>query len=265
MPIEFGCPCGKTLRVRDELAGERVKCPVCGEIRSVPLDSLAVFVDDDDDSAVASAPAESPATRTPKRSHEPQRADKKAAKSIRPGDVTVEDTDNAKQKTDRRRADKSLDTKPTLDAKPKANRSATTRVEVPSGQSIIGKPVDTIFRILVPSMFGHTLLRIGETKLVEETQRAGSFRHSEFHLDEVTGAEIRVTRNRGLLMCGLMTLPIGIGLVPLIAYLFDRYRLLVIYFRSSNTLTVSIQSLEEEAYAFVESLLLRRVPTKSDD
>jgi len=36
MPIEVQCPCGKTLNVGDDLAGRRVKCPVCGEILSVP-------------------------------------------------------------------------------------------------------------------------------------------------------------------------------------------------------------------------------------
>ena len=36
MPIEVQCPCGKTLNVGDDLAGRRVKCPVCGEILAVP-------------------------------------------------------------------------------------------------------------------------------------------------------------------------------------------------------------------------------------
>ena len=36
MPIEIQCPCGKTLNVGDDLAGGRVKCPVCGEILAVP-------------------------------------------------------------------------------------------------------------------------------------------------------------------------------------------------------------------------------------
>ena len=29
MPLKIGCPCGKRLRVRDDQAGKRVKCPVC--------------------------------------------------------------------------------------------------------------------------------------------------------------------------------------------------------------------------------------------
>ncbi|HEX5273050.1 MAG TPA: hypothetical protein VFW33_21280 [Gemmataceae bacterium] len=36
MPIAFSCPCGRALRVKDELAGRRVKCPACGEALTVP-------------------------------------------------------------------------------------------------------------------------------------------------------------------------------------------------------------------------------------
>ena len=35
MPITLRCACGKTLRVGDELAGKRVKCPVCEAIQTV--------------------------------------------------------------------------------------------------------------------------------------------------------------------------------------------------------------------------------------
>ena len=47
MPIALSCPCGKNLRVQDNLAGRRVKCPVCGEILEVApataLDEEIVF------------------------------------------------------------------------------------------------------------------------------------------------------------------------------------------------------------------------------
>ncbi len=36
MPIPLSCACGRTLRVKDELAGRRVKCPTCGETLTVP-------------------------------------------------------------------------------------------------------------------------------------------------------------------------------------------------------------------------------------
>ena len=36
MPINFDCSCGKTLRVPDEHAGRRVKCPACAVVSTVP-------------------------------------------------------------------------------------------------------------------------------------------------------------------------------------------------------------------------------------
>src|SRR5436305_584175 len=36
MPIAFSCPCGKMLRVPDEHAGRRAKCPACNAIVEVP-------------------------------------------------------------------------------------------------------------------------------------------------------------------------------------------------------------------------------------
>ena len=36
MPISFQCTCGRTLRVKDELAGRRARCPQCSSILTVP-------------------------------------------------------------------------------------------------------------------------------------------------------------------------------------------------------------------------------------
>jgi hypothetical protein len=36
MPIPFRCACGRSLRVKDELAGRKVKCPECGGVLIVP-------------------------------------------------------------------------------------------------------------------------------------------------------------------------------------------------------------------------------------
>src|SRR5262249_11505509 len=37
VPVEFNCDhCERSIRVRDELAGKRVKCPSCSETVSVP-------------------------------------------------------------------------------------------------------------------------------------------------------------------------------------------------------------------------------------
>jgi hypothetical protein len=36
MPITFNCTCGKILRVPDETAGRRAKCPACNAVVNVP-------------------------------------------------------------------------------------------------------------------------------------------------------------------------------------------------------------------------------------
>jgi hypothetical protein len=36
MPITISCSCGKNLRVKDELAGKRIKCPACAGVIPVP-------------------------------------------------------------------------------------------------------------------------------------------------------------------------------------------------------------------------------------
>lgn len=66
MPIMLNCPCGKTLRIADEHAGRRVKCPACAAVISQtppepqfevvdepppqqPLSKARAPIDDDDD------------------------------------------------------------------------------------------------------------------------------------------------------------------------------------------------------------------------
>lgn len=41
MPITFACSCGKTLRVKDDLAGRWVRCPACKETAIVPETAMA--------------------------------------------------------------------------------------------------------------------------------------------------------------------------------------------------------------------------------
>jgi hypothetical protein len=49
VPITFDCPCGKSLRVDDEHAGRRVKCPVCGAITLVPSANPQSEVENEDE------------------------------------------------------------------------------------------------------------------------------------------------------------------------------------------------------------------------
>lgn len=41
MAINVACQCGKAFRVKDEVAGKRVKCPACGRVLDIPEDSEA--------------------------------------------------------------------------------------------------------------------------------------------------------------------------------------------------------------------------------
>ncbi|MEK7310101.1 MAG: zinc-ribbon domain-containing protein, partial [Planctomycetota bacterium] len=36
MPVSFKCGCGKSLRVKDEFAGKKVKCPSCNQVIVTP-------------------------------------------------------------------------------------------------------------------------------------------------------------------------------------------------------------------------------------
>lgn len=40
MTIPLPCSCGKTLKVKEELAGKRIKCPACNQVLTVPVPEL---------------------------------------------------------------------------------------------------------------------------------------------------------------------------------------------------------------------------------
>src|SRR5947209_19965792 len=46
MPISIQCGCGRTLRVKDELAGRKVRCPECSTILTVPKSDAEYHVMD---------------------------------------------------------------------------------------------------------------------------------------------------------------------------------------------------------------------------
>ncbi len=52
MPIDFMCPCGQKLRVKDEFAGRKVRCPKCSQpvtaAASAPEPLVAVLVPDEE-------------------------------------------------------------------------------------------------------------------------------------------------------------------------------------------------------------------------
>jgi F0F1-type ATP synthase assembly protein I len=41
------CPCDRAFRVKDELAGKKIRCPACKQILLVPAPEIEIFVEDD--------------------------------------------------------------------------------------------------------------------------------------------------------------------------------------------------------------------------
>ncbi len=80
MPITFNCPCGKSLRVADEHAGKRIKCPACQTVGTAPKAEPAFeVVEDEPEKKPAPAPAK------------PKLAPKPAAKPTKPAPRDEED------------------------------------------------------------------------------------------------------------------------------------------------------------------------------
>ncbi len=61
MPIPLSCSCGKKLRVKDELAGRRVKCPACGGAIAVPAAEAEFEVVEDEPAPAPKAKTSAPA------------------------------------------------------------------------------------------------------------------------------------------------------------------------------------------------------------
>jgi hypothetical protein len=80
------CPCGKTLKVSDELAGKRVKCPGCGGVLTAPEALAELEPLDDDAPDAAGGPAE-PGPRAPARK---KKKKKKRAKTREEVDAEYE-------------------------------------------------------------------------------------------------------------------------------------------------------------------------------
>lgn len=72
MPITLNCPCGKSLRVPDEHAGKRVKCPACGGVAAVPKPEPAPMFEvvEDVSEALVSPPPPPRAKPVPARADE---------------------------------------------------------------------------------------------------------------------------------------------------------------------------------------------------
>ena len=67
MPIECACPCGRRLRVADEFAGKKARCPQCGAVVAVPPPAP--------DAGESEAPEDEPPVVRPRRKKKRRPAD----------------------------------------------------------------------------------------------------------------------------------------------------------------------------------------------
>src|SRR5580700_8767463 len=56
MPIALSCPCGRAYRVKDDLAGKRIRCSDCGAVFAVPTDEELDAASGIEQATVASLP-----------------------------------------------------------------------------------------------------------------------------------------------------------------------------------------------------------------
>ena len=119
MPITFACDCGKQLRVADEYAGKRAKCPECGEVATVP----SARRDDEDEEPPRKA---APARRVAERDDEDD---------DRPRQRSRRDEDDEEDRPRRRRRDEEEDDRPprrkrlTDDGSAKGRKRKSSEVE----------------------------------------------------------------------------------------------------------------------------------------
>ena len=113
MSIEFKCDCGKTIRVKDDAAGRKIRCPACDEILRVPEDS-------EDATALTAAP---PKPR--RRRDDDEDDDDRPRKSRRRDDYDDEDNDedDRPRKKRRRRDDDDDDDDDDYARPPRRSRS----------------------------------------------------------------------------------------------------------------------------------------------
>ncbi len=119
MPITWTCPCGKSLRVADEYAGKRVKCPVCNGVSMAPKPEPAFEVVEN--TAALTSPPQKPATvraqlvEVSDEEDEPPKKKRRADQhdeEERPGNKRRDDDDDEDRPRKRRRDDDDEDDRP---------------------------------------------------------------------------------------------------------------------------------------------------------
>jgi hypothetical protein len=103
MPITFNCPCGKALRVADEHAGRRVKCPACNAVGTVPAPEPEFEVVEDEQLAPTPAPAKGRPVAKPAASRDDDDDDDGRGYGVAKADDDEDDKPRAKKKPDFRK------------------------------------------------------------------------------------------------------------------------------------------------------------------
>ncbi|MBY0228146.1 MAG: hypothetical protein K2W96_02580 [Gemmataceae bacterium] len=125
MSIEFSCPeCDRSLKVKDELAGRRVKCPGCQSALTVPAE------EEDEAPPPKKKPAVKPApSRRPKDDDEEDERPRKASKRRDEEDEEEED-----ERPRKRRRDKDEEE----DDRPRKKKKAAAKSSLPLILAIVG-------------------------------------------------------------------------------------------------------------------------------
>lgn len=135
--------------------------------------------------------------------------------------------------------------------------------------SVSGKAASSSFgHVLVPSMFGTTSLTLRGDRLVDDTKKIVASHHTEILLNRLDSAEIVVGGNNAFLAIGVMSLMIGLPLIPVLVgipiamlglvffalYFFMKNRFLVIR-SGSNAAVLVIKGPDEEFQEFLDAVL----------
>lgn len=75
MPIPLDCDCGRSFRVKDQLAGRKIRCPECSNVLAVPLPEAALEVEEEATASLLAEEESVPAARRRRAREEPSESD----------------------------------------------------------------------------------------------------------------------------------------------------------------------------------------------
>jgi hypothetical protein len=159
MPITFDCSCGKRLRVKDELAGRRVKCPACAGAVTVPAPPAepAFEVVEDDEPAPTPAPKKAPAKKADTAGFNFSSSSTGAEKPRTKGRSKLdEDDDEEDERTRSKRRRRDDDEDDDEDERPRRKKSRRAAAE-----SNLGKRIGYMVGGMVLVLIGIGLAAIG--------------------------------------------------------------------------------------------------------